>query len=139
MKLGEIVVHMKNKKVSLIAHFSVQNFKVSVESWKSNIVCSAIRVCALLKNTDSLQCGESFLCEQTSKESFIRRVYMKKVVFFLCDNFFLSLFIFFPFHLPLKMTSQPITSNSNPPQKTMSTGTTALQHLLRLKYHLYHP
>ena len=44
MKLGEIVVHMannnftkfhqnqmKNKKVLLIARFSVQNFKVSVE------------------------------------------------------------------------------------------------------------
>ena len=45
MKLGEVVVHieyynfnkfhqnqMKNKKVLVIAHFSVQNFKVSVES-----------------------------------------------------------------------------------------------------------
>ena len=38
MKLGEIVVHMfhqnqmKNKKVLLIARFSVQNFQVSVES-----------------------------------------------------------------------------------------------------------
>ena len=45
IKLGEIVAHlgnynftkfhqnqMKNKKVLLIAHFSVQNFKVSVES-----------------------------------------------------------------------------------------------------------
>ena len=45
MKLGEVVVHngyynftkfdenrMKNKKVLLIAHFSVQNFEVSVES-----------------------------------------------------------------------------------------------------------
>ena len=45
MKLGEVVVHigyynytkfhqnrMKNKKVLLIAHFSVQNYKVSVES-----------------------------------------------------------------------------------------------------------
>ena len=45
MKLGDIVVlmgnynftkfnqnQMKNKKVLLIAHFSVQNFKVSVES-----------------------------------------------------------------------------------------------------------
>ena len=29
---------MKNKKVLLIAHFSVQNFKVSVESWKLYIV-----------------------------------------------------------------------------------------------------
>ena len=51
MKLGEIVVHMgnynftkfhqkqmKNKKVLLIARLSVQNFKVSVESWKSYIV-----------------------------------------------------------------------------------------------------
>ena len=51
MKLGEIVVHMdnynftkfhqnqmKNKKVLLIARFSVQNFKVSVELWKSYIV-----------------------------------------------------------------------------------------------------
>ena len=51
MKHGEIVVHMddynftkfhqnqmKNKKVLLIAHFSVQNFKVSVESLKSYIV-----------------------------------------------------------------------------------------------------
>ena len=51
MKVGEIVVHMdnfnftkfhqnkmKNKKVLLIARFSVQNFKVSVESWKSYIV-----------------------------------------------------------------------------------------------------
>ena len=51
MKLGEIVVHMdnynftkfhqnqmKNKKVLLIAHFSDQNFKVSVELWKSYIV-----------------------------------------------------------------------------------------------------
>ena len=52
MKLGEIVVHMdnynftkfyqnqmKNNKVLLIGHFSVQNFKVSVESWNSYIVC----------------------------------------------------------------------------------------------------
>ena len=51
MKLGEIVVHMdnynftkfhqnqmKNKKDLLIAHFSVQNFKVSVKLWKSYIV-----------------------------------------------------------------------------------------------------
>ena len=53
MKLGEILVYMgvtnynftkfhqnqmKNKKVLLIACFSVQNFKVSVESWKSYIV-----------------------------------------------------------------------------------------------------
>ena len=50
-KLGEIVVHMdnynftkfhqnwmKNKKVLSIATFSVQNFKVSVESGKSYIV-----------------------------------------------------------------------------------------------------
>ena len=32
---------MKNKKVLLIARFTVQNFKVSVESWKSYIVQSA--------------------------------------------------------------------------------------------------
>ena len=45
MKVGEIVIHMDNynftkfdlnqmkiKKVLLIAHFSVQNFKVSIES-----------------------------------------------------------------------------------------------------------
>ena len=51
MKLGEIVVQMGNynitkfnqnqmkiKKILLIAHFSVQNFKVSVELWKSYIV-----------------------------------------------------------------------------------------------------
>ena len=51
MKRGEVVdihVHynftkfhqnrMKNKKVLIIAHFSVQNFKVSVELWKSYIV-----------------------------------------------------------------------------------------------------
>ena len=51
MKLCEIVVHMdiynftkfhqnemKNKKVLLIARFYVQNFKVSVESWKLYIV-----------------------------------------------------------------------------------------------------
>ena len=51
MKLGEVVVThkyynftkfqqnwMKNKKVLLIARFSVQNFKVSVELWKSYIV-----------------------------------------------------------------------------------------------------
>ena len=51
MKLSKIVVHMgnynftkfhqnqlKNKKVLLIAHFSVQNFKVSVELQKSYIV-----------------------------------------------------------------------------------------------------
>ena len=51
MQLLEIVVHMdnynftkfhqnqmKNKKVLLMAHFSVQNFKVSVESRKSYIV-----------------------------------------------------------------------------------------------------
>ena len=50
MKLGEVVVihvhynftkfhqnRMKNKKVLLIARFSVQNFKLSVESWKSYI------------------------------------------------------------------------------------------------------
>ena len=57
MKLGEIVVHMdnynitkfhqnqmKNKKVLSIAHFSVQNFKVWVESWKSYIVHSLINI-----------------------------------------------------------------------------------------------
>ena len=51
MKFGEVVVthvyynfikfhqnQMKNKKVLLIAHFAVQNFKVSVELWKSHIV-----------------------------------------------------------------------------------------------------
>ena len=51
MKLDEIVVHMdnynftnfhqnwmKNKKVLLRAHLSVQNYKVSVELWKSYIV-----------------------------------------------------------------------------------------------------
>ena len=51
MKPSEIVVHMdnynftnfhqnqmKNRKVLLIAHFSVPNFKVSVELWKSYIV-----------------------------------------------------------------------------------------------------
>ena len=51
MKLDEIVLHMgnyhftkfhqnqmKNKKVLLIACFSVQNFKVSEESWKLYIV-----------------------------------------------------------------------------------------------------
>ena len=56
MKLGEIVVHIgnynftkfhrnqvKNKKVLLIAHFSVQNFKVSVELWKSYIVGGVIK------------------------------------------------------------------------------------------------
>ena len=53
MKLNEIVVYMdkynstkfrqnqmKNKKVLLIDRFSVQNFKVSVELWKSYIVWS---------------------------------------------------------------------------------------------------
>ena len=50
MKLGAVVVvyynftkfhqnRMKNKKVLLIAHFSVQNIKVSVELWKSYIMC----------------------------------------------------------------------------------------------------
>ena len=47
MKIGEIDNYnftkfhqnqMKNKKVLLIARFSVQNFKVSVESWKLYIV-----------------------------------------------------------------------------------------------------
>ena len=53
MKLGEVVViheyynftkfhqnQKKNKKVLLIARLSVQNFKVSVELWKSYIVYS---------------------------------------------------------------------------------------------------
>ena len=57
MKPGKIVVHMDNynftkfdqdqmkkKKVLLIAHFSVQNFKVSVELWKSYIVCDVIYI-----------------------------------------------------------------------------------------------
>ena len=62
MKLGEIVVHMdnynfkkfhqnqmKNKKVLSIApHFSVQNFKVSVESSKSYIVRSVTKRLALI-------------------------------------------------------------------------------------------
>ena len=47
MNLGEILVHhftkfhqkqMKIEKVLLIACFSVQNFQLSVESWKSYIV-----------------------------------------------------------------------------------------------------
>ena len=50
MNLGEVVAsivyynftkfdqnRMKDKKVLLIANFSVQNFQVSVESWKSYI------------------------------------------------------------------------------------------------------
>ena len=57
MQLGEIVVHMdnynftkfhqnqmKNKKVFLIGRFAVQNFKVSVESWKSYIVRFVITI-----------------------------------------------------------------------------------------------
>ena len=56
MKLGEIVIvinnynftkfhqiQMKNKKVLLIAHFFVQNFNISVESWKLYIVHMANR------------------------------------------------------------------------------------------------
>ena len=56
MKLGEVVVthvycsftklhqnRMKNKRVLLIARFSVRNFKVSVESWKSYIVGPSMR------------------------------------------------------------------------------------------------
>ena len=50
MKLGEVVAshvyynftkfyqNLMKKKVLLIAHFSIQNFKVSVELWKSYIV-----------------------------------------------------------------------------------------------------
>ena len=54
MKIVDIVVHMgnynftkfhqnqmKNKKVLLTARFSVQNFKVSLKSWKSYIVRTA--------------------------------------------------------------------------------------------------
>ena len=41
---------MKNKKVSLIAHFSVPNFKVSVESWKSYIVCGCSKIVVLMDN-----------------------------------------------------------------------------------------
>ena len=54
MKLGEVVVthmyynftkfhqnQMKKKKVLLIARFSVQNFKVSLELWKSYIVSAS--------------------------------------------------------------------------------------------------
>ena len=57
MKLGEVVVThvcynftkfhqnwMKNKKVLLIAHFSVQNFKLSVELWNS-YKCLAGTIC----------------------------------------------------------------------------------------------
>ena len=56
MKLGEVVIihvynnftefqqnRIKNKNVLLIAHFSVQNFKVSVELWKSYIVGGVIK------------------------------------------------------------------------------------------------
>ena len=57
MKLGGIVLHMdnynftkfhqnqtKSNKVLLIAHFSLQNFKVSVELWKSYIVHTSLDV-----------------------------------------------------------------------------------------------
>ena len=75
MKLGEIVVHMdnynftkfhqnqmKNKKVLLISRFSVQNFKVSVESWKSYKVLGITelrsfqicgRTCTLVERTSN--------------------------------------------------------------------------------------
>ena len=59
MKLGEIAVHignynltkfqMKNKKDLLIACFSVQNFKVSVELWKSYIVMTSNGWCWIKK------------------------------------------------------------------------------------------
>ena len=68
MKLCEILVHMgnynftkfhqnwmKNKKVLLIARFSVQNFKVSVELWKSYIVGGVI------KNPEK---SSDIICEQ---------------------------------------------------------------------------
>ena len=61
MKLGEVVVthvyynftkfhqnQMKNKKVLLIAHFSVHNFKVSVELWKLYIALfSSVQVSSI--------------------------------------------------------------------------------------------
>ena len=64
IKLGEIVVthvnnnftkfhqnRMKKKKVFIIARFYVQNFKVSVESWKSYIVGEGVGFgCTLLAN-----------------------------------------------------------------------------------------
>ena len=62
MKLDEIVEHMgnynftkfhqnqmKNKKVLLTAHFSVQNFKVSVDLWKLYIVY-LLQNCAIFFN-----------------------------------------------------------------------------------------
>ena len=72
MKFGEIVVHMdkynfpkfhqnqmKNKKVFLIAHFSVQNFKASVRIVK--IVHSVGGAAALKKPLKQLFCLEKFV------------------------------------------------------------------------------
>ena len=71
MKLGEIVVHMdnynftkfhqnqkKNKKVLLIACFSVQNSKVSVELWKSYIVCQVQRQPWFQQNKETAYRGQ---------------------------------------------------------------------------------
>ena len=73
MKLGEVVVihvyynftkfhqnRMTNKKVLLIARFSVQNFKVSVELWKSYIVQS---------RGGTIRVGKSSRVESTSMSS----------------------------------------------------------------------
>ena len=57
---------MKNKKVLLIAHFSVQNFKVSVESWKSYIVVAYAPCvdshCWSVDNVNSWICGLRRIC-----------------------------------------------------------------------------
>ena len=71
MKLGEVVViqvyynftkyhqnWMKNKTVLLIARFSVQNFKVSVELWKSYIVLCFYLGCIQLFGRKSI----NFIC-----------------------------------------------------------------------------
>ena len=71
MKLDEIVAHMdnynftkfhqnqmKNKKVLLIARFSAQNFKVSVELWKSYIVCVIRDYCVLTIAENGRNCKQ---------------------------------------------------------------------------------
>ena len=84
MKLGEVVViymyynftkfcqnQMKNKKVLLIAHFSVHNFKVSVELWKLYIaLLSSVQVSSI-KRPGNFADTDNEVCRSRPNKAFL--------------------------------------------------------------------
>ena len=119
MKLDEIVVHMdnynftklhqnrmKNKKVLLIAHFSVQNFKVSVVQWSFSLLFQFPREAGnyiLIPAGMRVKCGKilyhNFIPKQGDFGPWIGSKMWKSQIFFKKGKNFLKIWKMMPIFL----------------------------------------